>query len=170
VVAHLADSADPAATEARHELQVAAWLAVAGYPNQMAGISHAVDHQLGALCDVPHGMGACCILPHAVRFNADAARPALALMAEEVARSGPRGGGTAEVPSGAPAPAAVVAAAVTHIVEELGLPSRLRDVGVPRELLPRVAAQALDDPTIAGNPRVVASAEEILAEVLEPAW
>jgi alcohol dehydrogenase class IV len=43
-------------------------------------------------------------------------------------------------------------------------------VGVQREVLPQLAHQTLADPTIAGNPRVVASADEILQEVLEPAW
>lgn len=162
VVRHLSRSAEPGALADRAELQIAAWLAVAGYPNQMAGVSHAIDHQLGACCDVPHGIGACCVLPHAMRFNRSAADEAFRLMAGEI-------GGADDRP-GACSPAERVIGAVERIVAELGLPSRLRDVGVTQEVLPRLARQALADPAIAGNPRPVASAEEILDEILVPAW
>ncbi len=73
-------------------------------------------------------------------------------------------------PAGPATPATLVATTVAGIVRDLGLTSRLRDAGVARSALAQVALQSLSDPTIAGNPRIVASADEILHEVLEPAW
>jgi alcohol dehydrogenase class IV len=155
VTCHLAKSSDPQALDARAEMQIAAWLAVAGYPNQMAGVGHAIDHQLGGLCGVPHGIGACCILPLAMGFNRKAAAEPLSLIAGEV--------GEDHNPQAA-------IDAVRRLVRELQLPSRLRDVGVPEGRLPVIAELAYADEAIVGNPRIVESPAELLEEILAPAW
>jgi alcohol dehydrogenase class IV len=147
---YLLPSADPADEEARAEMQIAAWLAVAGYPNQMAGVGHAIGHQLGGLCAVPHGIGACCILPHAMEFNQAAAAGRFELMGEEL--------GSEPIE------------AVRHLITATGLPSRLRDVGVPADRLEEIAAASFDDEAIVGNPRTVRSPQEILDEILVRAW
>jgi alcohol dehydrogenase class IV len=151
----LAESSDPEALDARAEMQIAAWLAVAGYPNQMAGVGHAVDHQLGGLCGVPHGISACCILPLAMQFNREAAADRLSLMAAELGQGhGPE----------------TAIEAVRCLIRDLALPNRLRDVGVQAERLPKIAELAYADEAIVGNPRIVQSAAEILDEILAPAW
>ncbi|HUC21915.1 MAG TPA: iron-containing alcohol dehydrogenase [Streptosporangiaceae bacterium] len=155
VARQLVSSSDPEALEARAELQIAAWLAVAGYPNQMAGVGHAIGHQLGGLCGVPHGIGACCILPLAMEFNSKAAAEQLCLLAGEL--------------GGEHSPQAAVGA-VRRLIRELQLPTRLREVGVPDSRLPEIAEQAFADEAIVGNPRIVESPAQILEEILAPAW
>jgi hypothetical protein len=49
------------------------------------------------------------------------------------------------------------------------VPQRLRDVGVPREGLSDIAASAMGDWFLRGNPRRIESAAELL-HVLEASW
>ena len=51
----------------------------------------------------------------------------------------------------------------------MGLPLRLRELGVPREGLRQLARDALDDYSIHTNPKPVTATEQVL-EVLEQAW
>jgi alcohol dehydrogenase class IV len=166
VILHLTASSDTNDLAARSEMQIAAWLAVAGYPNQMAGVSHAIDHQLGGSCGVPHGIGACCVLPHSMRFNRDAAADRLTLMADEILR---RSNFHGRAPSEVATPEVAISA-VAELIRQLGLPTRLRDVGVPSEMLLEIAERAFIDEAIVGNPRRVMSADEIFNEILLPAW
>ena len=48
-----------------------------------------------------------------------------------------------------------VASAVEGLSQRLGLPQRLRDVGIPEEMLQTLAYQAVDDICTSGNPRSV---------------
>ena len=58
---------------------------------------------------------------------------------------------------------------VTAIFDALSLPQRLRDVGVPREVLSEIAVLAMGDWFLRGNPRQVRDASE-LQRILELAW
>ena len=60
-------------------------------------------------------------------------------------------------------------ARVEALTAEVGLPQRLRDVGVARDDLPAVAAHTLGDQSVATNPRSVSGVDDVLA-VLEAAW
>ena len=61
------------------------------------------------------------------------------------------------------------AAAVTGFFEAVGMPVRLRDVGVPAEGIPQIAEDALTDFGLHRNVRPVKEAEELEA-VLRSAW
>jgi alcohol dehydrogenase class IV len=65
-------------------------------------------------------------------------------------------------------PEALVAR-VEALTLEVGLPTRLRDVGVTREDLPAVAKHTLGDQSVGTNPRPVESAADLIT-VLEAAW
>ena len=60
-------------------------------------------------------------------------------------------------------------ARVESLTAEVGLPQRLRDVGVGRDDLPGVAAHTLGDQSVATNPRAVTAVDDVLG-VLEAAW
>jgi alcohol dehydrogenase class IV len=66
-----------------------------------------------------------------------------------------------------------LAAAVPEYVygmnQKMGLPLRLRDLGVPRDGLQQLSVDTLGDYSIHPNPKPVQSAEQVL-EVLEAAW
>lgn len=124
--ASLDDGLSPAARLThRAECQLAAWLAVLGMTNAGFGLSHALGHQIGPRWGVPHGFTSCVILPHAMRVMAGVAPERFDGIA-----------GALDVPfdGAAPRPAALACAdAVTALVAKLGLPARLRDVGVPMD-------------------------------------
>ena len=61
------------------------------------------------------------------------------------------------------------AAAVTGFFEAVGMPVRLREVGVPAEGIPQIAEDALTDFGLHRNVRPVNGAEELEA-VLRSAW
>jgi alcohol dehydrogenase len=64
---------------------------------------------------------------------------------------------------------AAVGAAVQRIFDVLGVPRRLRDAGVPAAGLGGIAASAMDDWFLRGNPRPVRDVSE-LQQVLEETW
>ena len=53
--------------------------------------------------------------------------------------------------------------------QRMGLPLKLRELGVPSDGLKQLAIDALDDYSIHTNPKPVSAAEQVL-EVLELAW
>ncbi|MGR8920824.1 MAG: iron-containing alcohol dehydrogenase, partial [Gammaproteobacteria bacterium] len=67
------------------------------------------------------------------------------------------------------AAAAAARDAVAGLVGELGLPGRLRDVGVSQDDFAALARDALEDMIVATNPRPVSSVEEVI-ELLHSAW
>lgn len=144
---------DPAALAPRLEAQIGAWLSIQGVATGVdLGASHGIGHMLGGTAGMPHGETSCVMLPHVLRYNHAVNAARQASLAEAMGSPGE-------------APADLVAA----LVARLGLPGRLRDAGVPRELLPRIADEAMRDMWIPTNPRPLAQASEVLA-LLEAAW
>jgi lactaldehyde reductase len=58
--------------------------------------------------------------------------------------------------------------AVTELMHDIGLPVRLRDVGVSEALIPALAKAAITDLNWWTNPRTVS--EEVMAELYTAAW
>jgi alcohol dehydrogenase len=106
-----------------------------------------------------HGVTSCIVLPQVMRFLAPVVEERLALVA------GALGVDAAAVSAAGPAEAA--AGAVEQLVSELGLPSRLHQVGVSRDDFPSLAQAVLGDLVVAGSPRPVNHAQVV--EILEAA-
>lgn len=145
----------PADLEARQRLLMAAWLAQFSTKNVNVGIGHALGHQIAGLLDIPHGTIACVLLPYSMHFNALAGKEPLIRIATRLGLD-PSVGSAIDT--------------VRELVQRLGMPSRLRDIGVPRDSLPLLALRAMTDTAMTGNPRLVTRPEEILDEILLPAW
>ncbi len=137
---------------ARLESQMAVWLACAGLGRVPYGASHGIGHQLGAVAEVPHGYCSCVMLPSVLRWN----EPVNGAQQETVSEA-----------LGAPGTAA--GDAVAALVADLGLPTRLRDVGVTREQFPLIAEGSLENLFVRQNPRPVTAPGDIV-ELLEMAW
>jgi alcohol dehydrogenase class IV len=133
----------------RDELVLAALLCGQGTDYTGAGITTVLGHAIGARFHVDNGLANAILLPHALRFNSDAAAPGLSKIAAAFGSE--------------------VTGAVDAIFSKLAIPRRLRDVGVPREALPDIAATAMGDWFLRGNPRPVRNASE-LQQVLEESW
>jgi alcohol dehydrogenase class IV len=128
--------------------------------NARVGIHHGICHGLGALGGLSHGVANSVLLPHAMRFNLEAATDQLALAAP------PLGIDTSGM-SPADAARASIGAVLT-LQSEAGVPTRLRDTGLDRGLLRRLAGAAMSDRGLYFNPRL-ATESEVLA-LLESAW
>jgi maleylacetate reductase len=146
---------------ARAEMLEGAYLAGTALASVSMALHHGLCHVLGGSAGVPHGAANAIILPHALRFNAEAAAPRLADAAEAM------GLPVSDLPVDAAAGRAV--AFVDDFIAGLGLPRRLRDVGVAEGDLPRLAALAFQSRTVHSNPRPIADAARI-ETLLRAAW
>jgi maleylacetate reductase len=139
--------------EARLAAQTGTWMSVAGEESGVpVGASHAIGRVLGVFASMPHGFTSCVLLPATMRWNATANAERQKHVATAL---------------GAPGEAAgdVIAA----LVRDLGLPGRLREVGVTRDMFPELARQVFEGGGTRNNPRPVRSPADI-AEILEFAW
>ena len=138
---------DPERLVHRGHCQVAAWLSVFGMANAGFGLSHAFGHQIGPRWNVPHGYTSCVMLPHAMRFMAAVAPERFGPIAE---------GLTVPFDPAAPQAGALACAdRVAGVIGALGLPGRLRDVGVPADDVAEivdVVHDAMDRAQVVGRP------------------
>jgi maleylacetate reductase len=149
---------DPSDLEARGNLQYGAFMSMCGSSAGVAvGLGHAIGHALGAHCAVPHGETSCTLLPSVMRWNAKANPARQALIAEALGAES-RGAKDGDA-----------AGALARLIAALGLPARLRDVGVSRDTFPAIAQKAMGDILTKNNPRPVRSPGDI-EEVLDLAW
>jgi len=147
-----ATAADPNNLDARLESQIGVWMACAGLNRVAYGASHGIGHQLGAVAGVPHGYTSCIMLAHVLDFNTthtgDTQERIAAALGGERASAGD---------------------AVRAVVEQLGLPTRLRDVGVERHHFEAIASGAMANAWVRANPRPIEAPEQII-EILEHAY
>jgi maleylacetate reductase len=145
--------ADPLDLDARLEAQLGAWMSMIGSQTGVPkGASHGIGHVLGGTAHVPHGYTSCVMLPHVLRFNAAVNAARQALVSEALGHAGE--------------PAAD---AVAGLIAGLGLPQRLRDVGVKEEQLDRIAELSMHDRWIHTNPRKI-DGPAVIRELLDAAW
>jgi alcohol dehydrogenase class IV len=141
----------------RMELVHAALLCGWGTDFTGAGVATVLGHAIGGRYELDNGLVKAVVLPHAVEFNADYAEAGLRAIAESLRPPAPSSN------------AAAVANALATLSANLGLPSRLRDLGLPHAALPQIAEDAMRDWFLRSNPRPVRSDAE-LQELLEAAW
>jgi alcohol dehydrogenase len=144
--------------EVRGELALAAVLCGQGTDHTGAGATTVLGHAIGARHSIEHGTINAIVLPHVLRFNAQDAASGLAKVATALG-----------APAAHPDSLSMILQTVQAISEGLGIPRRLRDIGVPFGMLPRIAEDAMGDWFLRGNPRQVRAAAE-LEEILEQAW
>jgi alcohol dehydrogenase len=146
--------------DTRGQMLLASCMAGMAFANAFLGVVHAMSHAVGGMFPIHHGLANAILLPHGMRFNS----VLLPNRYGRIARAlGVNAGGRSEIE--------VVSEginAVSTLVQDCALPTRLRDVGVPREVLPELAEVALTDATIFTNPRST-SREDLLA-LFEAAW
>jgi maleylacetate reductase len=145
--------ADGANLEARLDCQIGAWMSMVGSQSGVSkGASHGIGHVLGGTAGVPHGYTSCVMLPHVLRFNHPVNAEKQARVSEALGRP--------EVPA---------ADAVAELIAGLGLPTRLRDVGVATEQLDLIAAGSMHDRWVHTNPRKI-DGPAVIRTLLDTAW
>jgi maleylacetate reductase len=145
--------AEPANLEARLDCQIGAWMSMVGSQTGVSkGASHGIGHVLGGTADVPHGYTSCVMLPHVLRFNHLVNADKQARVSEALGR-----------------PDEPAAEVVAGLISALGLPTRLRDVGVKPEQLDVIAEGSMHDRWIHTNPRKI-DGPAVVRTLLDTAW
>ena len=150
--------ADPSDDEARGNMLIAASLAI----TISLGATHSMSHPCGAHFGVPHGVANAINLPHIIRFNAaggediaDRYRDLAEIFDVETGGKGTDVGDA-------------LASHMEGMVERMGLPLRLSQVGVPEEGIGDLVEGAMGDGLTLLNPREVSEQdyEELFKKAL----
>jgi alcohol dehydrogenase class IV len=128
--------------EARTGMLEAATLGAVAFQRGL-GACHSLAHPLSAEFDMHHGLANALCLPAVCDFNREAATEALAFVAQTFGERG----------ADEPTLAGKSADAVRALRARVGLPSGLREAGVPENALERLADLAFEDPCHRENPR-----------------
>jgi alcohol dehydrogenase len=140
--------------DAREAMLLGATFAGQAFANSPVAAVHALAYPIGGIYHVPHGLSNALVLPHVLRFNADAAAHLYAELAEVVVP-----GVTGSVESKTQA----LIERIEQMIAATAIPARLRDVGIARDGLERMASDAmLQTRLLVNNPRPV-SEEDALA-------
>lgn len=126
-------------TEAREDMLLGALLAGQAFANAPVGAVHALAYPLGGVFHVPHGLSNSLMLPPVLRFNAPAAEPLYAELASHIGLHASTQGLVEEM---------------ERIAGAVGIATRLSQVGVSHNDLPRLAEEAmLVTRLLVNNPR-----------------
>jgi len=149
---------DPAdGPDTRLRLMVAAVLAGQGSDAYGGGLAQALSHAIGPRSGGANGVVEAVLLPHAMRFNQPVTRDRLANLAQIL-----------HATDAHPEPGADPIETVAQLMRTMGVPPRLRDIGVVQESLPEIARHALDDWAITQIPRSI-DADQVM-DLLAHAW
>ena len=129
------------------KIAYAQYIAGMGFSNVGLGIVHSMAHSLGAFFDTPHGVANAILLPHVLSFNGKACP-------ELFRNMGKAFGLDMNNTSDAEAVNKVVEA-VSELSKTLKIPQTLKEIGIPKEMIPQLAEQAINDVCTPGNPREV---------------
>jgi len=136
------------------KMAYAQYIAGMGFSNVGLGIVHSMAHSLGAFFDTPHGIANALLLPHVLRFNGKVCPELFRNMGRAFELNMDNLSDEAAVEK--------VVNAVADLSKRLGIPQTLREIGIPAEMIPTLANQAIDDACTPGNPRDV-SVDDIIA-------
>lgn len=127
-------------------MALAQYMAGMGFSNVGLGLGHGMAHPLGAFYNTPHGVANAILLPHIMAYNAN--------YTGEKYRDIARAMGVKNIDSLPLQEARDTAiAAVFALNKNVGIPEKLREIGMKPEDIPSLAQAAFDDVCTGGNPR-----------------
>lgn len=149
---------NPTNREAKEKMAHAALLSGIALANAGLGMAHGVAPALGVHARVPHGAACALMLPVALRVNREVRRSELARLAHAL------GLGSSQSPDKA---IDALIQRIETLCDEVGVPRRLRDVGVTAAQIPEIVASSRGS-SMSGNPRELNDAEltHLLEELL----
>ena len=136
---------------AREGMAYASYVAGMAFSNVGLGIVHSMAHPLGARYDIAHGVANALLLPFVMEYN----KPAALEKFGDIARA--MGVDIKGMSAEEAADAAIEA--VRKLSAAIGIPQRLRDIGIKEEQLKQLSEDAFIDPYTGGNPRKTSPAE-----------
>ncbi|MFQ6054178.1 MAG: iron-containing alcohol dehydrogenase [Candidatus Bathyarchaeia archaeon] len=126
--------------EARYNMALATLTEAFSETNAGDIEAHAIGHLIGSVYGIPHGMACGIVLPYAMEFNIVVSADRLRLIADAMGED-VRGLTDREA-------AYRGIYAVRQLIEDVGLPTTLREIGVKREEIPKLAEDMITIPWI----------------------
>lgn len=147
--------------EARTGMLLGSMLAGQAFANSPVAAVHALAYPIGGHYKVPHGLSNALVLPHVLRFNAQVAPEAYAELLPHV---------FPDLPAMNVAEAAMkFAQGMADLSQACGLEQGLREMGIARKVLPKLARDAMNQTRLlVNNPRPVDEAAAM--QIYEAAW
>ncbi|MCB1428559.1 MAG: iron-containing alcohol dehydrogenase [Nitratireductor sp.] len=140
---------------ARSAMLLGSMLAGMAFANSPVAAVHALAYPVGGIFHVPHGLSNALVLPHVLRFNA----PEAAHLYAELA---PHAFPDIDMSAGTQGVCAQFIERLAALSADLGLKTRLREVGVSESDLPRMASDAMKQTRLlVNNPRDVSEADAL---------
>jgi alcohol dehydrogenase class IV len=143
---------NPDGMEYRHNMMLGSLLAGLAFSNASLGLLHAMAHGIGGLLGVPHGMCNALLLDHVIGFNYSAAAERYDRIAIDM--------GVDLTGLGPDQRKNALPERIGELREQAGITTTVGELGVSKRDIPRLAANAFNDPCLATNPRS-ASKQEI---------
>lgn len=148
--------------DARGAMLLGSMLAGQAFANSPVAAVHALAYPIGGTFHIPHGLSNALVLPHVLRFNAPAAASTYAEIAHDAFPH-------LERETGAQAVCSAFIEELAALSKKLGMPTRLREVGIPETALPKMAADALlQQRLLVNNPRLVNEGDALT--IYKAAW
>jgi len=152
----LAACDDGTNVKAREAMLLGAMLAGQAFSNAPVAAVHALAYPIGGIFHVPHGLSNALVLPHVLRFNAHAAAPLYADIADAVMGEPTQNEKTPDHKTVA------LIGWIEDLIKVTGIPRTLREVGVQEQDLPRMAKDAMLQTRLLGNnPRPVTESDAL---------
>ena len=140
--------------QGREAMALGQYIAGMGFSNVGLGIDHSMAHPLSAVYDIPHGVACAILLAPVMKFNA----PATGERYREIARA--MGVAGVDAMSQDEYRQAAIAA-VQQLSTDVGIPTKLSELGVKEKDIDFLADSAMADACTPGNPRDVVKADII---------
>jgi len=138
---------EPDNVAARSDAQYGAWLSGVALDSAGTAIHHKLCHTLGGTFNMPHAETHTVILPHATAYNREAAPEAMRIAAEAL--------GATDAAQG-----------IFDLIEKIGAPTSLKQIGMPEDGLDKAADLAVQNPY--WNPRPIE--RDAIRQLLDDAY
>ena len=148
--------------EARGAMLLGSMLAGQAFANSPVAAVHALAYPIGGSFHVPHGLSNALVLPHVLRFNAPEAASHYAEIAADAFPHLQR-------EQGIQGRCGAFIEELAALSAKIGLPQRLRDVGIGEAHLAKMATDAMKQTRLlVNNPRVLGEADALA--IYRAAW
>ena len=145
----------------REDMALGQYVTGMAFSNVGLGVVHGMAHPLSAFYDTPHGIANAVLLPYVMEFNAEFTGEKYREIARAMGVKGVDNMNTAEYRKAA-------IDAVKQLSSDVGIPLKLREIGVKENDLDALADAAMADVCTGGNPRPCT--KELVLEVYKTAF
>ena len=129
------------------------------FENTVLHLGHAIAHSMGAICHIPHGIACAIATPYVIEYISDVVPDKIKVMGRAMGL---------DLEGKSPEEAGkTVADAVRALAKEIGIPT-MKDLGIEKETLEKVAELALNDDTFGFIPKE--TPKETILEILHRAY